>query len=236
MKSIKKELRNFEIYLDFMRIVRVQFSKKNEVMVDKDNMTYGSFIVNTEIVDDCSEISSFSHDINSFIKKSGLTRRSRLNTKRYRKKKHRKVFKKFRPKGVIFKGYFRRSKSCLITRKISKNYIWVVNVTEDLRVGEEFSPVKKFKDKGSKKELNCEGKIRRERAMSCGSESLKENCRENKICFRKKKKKENLFDILHCEKVKNSGNSLRFNPIGSSLSKNLKPRNYTSPHFASYFP
>lgn len=219
MSEIKKEMKEKGLLGDFMKIVKIQFSKKNEVMVDKDNMTYGSFIVKTEVHDDFSEMSSFSHDINSFIKKSGLTRRSKLRNSNIKRKKMK--MEQFKPKMVKDDLRLRRNKSS--ERK--KGRFEIGKREEESDIGEEYTPLttpqkSRRVPKFSKKEINhLENKIK-----SCEKDKRIENPMENKV------NKVSLFDILNCEKISKK-NANNYNPFGvfNSFNKaSLKSKGYSS--------
>lgn len=114
-------------------------------MVDKNHVTYGSFIVNTEIVDDASEMSSFSHDINSFIKKSGLTRRSRIHTNKIRKIKKKNKFENFRPKELKSRVDYWRSKSLVYLKRIPCIDFGLKSERRSNEICDEYTPIQSSK-------------------------------------------------------------------------------------------
>lgn len=219
MRNVKRELKNLGIYTDFMREVRAQFSKKNEVMVDKDNMTYGSFMIHTEIVDDVSEMSSYSHDINIFIKKSGLTKRSRMNSRR-KIRKTKVYFEKFVPGKLKNRHEYGKNKSNSPKRKnyFDDNRKKLIK-QESQYIYEEFS-VTSLRSKSKKKSKLFE-KLKPRGNSVDNKEPEMERKKEAE-----RKSKVNLFDLLNCEKKKKSSESQDF--FGSNIGKNIRSSAYNS--------
>lgn len=222
MKKIKRELRNLGIYKDFMRVVRVQFSKKNEVMVDKDNMTYGSFLVHTEIVDDLSEMSSYSHDINIFIKKSGLTNRvSRRNSRRNIRKK--KTFvEKFIPKRFINRAEYGQNKSKSPRRNNHFEDNKVLIRAETHIPSEDMFSITSLRSKNKKKSILFKKLKPRGKSVDNDDDpGFEEIGKDRKV---------KLFDLLNCENKKKSSRKTNGGTgfFGPNIGRNVRTTGYNS--------